>query len=62
MEIKQRHVPHDSDEKQPKAKAKVQVKKQKVQLPGHQNPIEVPTVKPPNDEEDRTTSDVSKFK
>ena len=27
-------------------------KKQKVQLPGHQNPIEVPTVKPPNDEED----------
>ena len=42
MEIKQRHVSHDSDEKQPKAKAKVQVKKQKVQLPGHQNPIEVP--------------------
>ena len=52
IEIKQRHVSHDSDEKPPKAKAKVQIKKQKVQLPGHQNPIEVATVKPPNDEED----------
>ena len=52
IEIKQRHVSHDSDEKPPKAKAKVQIKKQKVQLPGYQNPIEVPTVKPPKDEED----------
>ena len=52
VEIKQRHVSHDSDEKPPKAKAKVQIKKEKIQLPGHQNPIEVPTVKPPNDEED----------
>ena len=52
IEIKQRHVSHDSDEKPPKAKARVMTKKQKVQLPGHQNPIEVPTVKPPNDEED----------
>ena len=52
IEIKQRHVSHDSDEKPPKAKARVMTKKQKVQLPGHQNPIKVPTVKPPNDDED----------
>ena len=52
IEIKQRQVSHDSDEKPPKAKARVMKKKQKVQLPGHQNPIEVPTVKPPNDDED----------
>ena len=42
IEIKQRHVSHDSAEKPPKAKARVMTKKQKVQLPGHQNPIEVP--------------------
>ena len=52
IEIKQRQVSHDSDEKPPKAKARVMTKKQKVQLPGHQNQIEVPTVKPPNDDED----------
>ena len=52
IEIKQRQVSHDSDEKPPKAKARVMTKKQKVQLPGHQNPIKVPTVKPPNDDED----------
>ena len=52
IEIKQRQVSHDSDEKPPKAKARVMTKKQKVQLPGHQNPIEVPTVNPPNDDED----------
>ena len=52
VELKQREISHDSNEKPPKAKAKVQIKKQKVQLPGHQNPIEVPTVKPPKDEED----------
>ena len=52
IEIKQRQVSHDSDEMPPKAKARVMTKKQKVQLPGHQNPIEVPTVKPPNDDED----------
>ena len=52
IEIKQRHVSHDFDEKPPKAKARVQTKKQKAQLPGHQNPIEVPTVKPPIDDED----------
>ena len=63
LELKQRHVSHDSDEKPPKAKARVVTKKQKVQLPGHQNPIEVPTVKPPNDDEDDVPkSDGSKFK
>ena len=52
IEIKQRHVSHDSDEKPPKAKAKIQIQKQKVQLPGRQNPIEAPTVRQPKDEED----------
>ena len=47
LNMKQRHASHDSDDKPPKAKAKVQVKKQKVQLPGHQQPIVPPTVKPP---------------
>ena len=47
LQMKQRHVSHDSDEKPPKAKAKVQVKKQKVQLPGHQQAIVPPPVKPP---------------
>ena len=52
VELKQREVSHDSEEQRPKAKAKVLIKKQKVQLPGHQNPIEVPMVKPPKNEED----------
>ncbi len=43
--MKQRNVSHDSDEKPPKAKAKVQSKKQKDQRPGHQQPITSPTVK-----------------
>ena len=47
LQMKQRHVSHDSDDKPPKAKAKVQVKKQKVQLPGHQQAIVPPTVRPP---------------
>ena len=50
--MKQRHVSHDSDDKPPKAKAKVQVKKQKVQLPGHHQAIVPPTLKPPEDEDD----------
>ena len=37
LELKQKEVSHDSDEKPPKAKAKVQIKKQKVQLPDIQN-------------------------
>ena len=52
VEIKQRHVSHDADEKPRKAKAKVEIKRQKVQLPGHQEPTVPPTVKPPNDEDD----------
>ena len=52
VELKQREISHDSDEKPPKAKAKVQIKKRRVQLPGHQNPVEVRTVKPPKNEED----------
>ena len=36
IQIKQRHASHDSDEKPPTAKAKVQTKKQKLHLPGHQ--------------------------
>ena len=66
IEIKQRQVSHDSDEKPPKAKARVMTKKQKVQLPGHQNPIEatipLPTTTPhsftpaqPEDEEEYNT-------
>ena len=52
LQMKQRHISHDSDDKPPKAKAKVQVKKQKVQLPGHQQGIVPPTVKPPEFEDD----------
>ena len=35
-----------------KSHHKVQINKCRVQLPGHQNPIEAPTVKPPKNEED----------
>ena len=57
LQMKQRHVSHDSDDKPPKAKAKVQVKKQKVQLPGHQQAIVPPPVKPPKfEDEDETPS------
>ena len=65
LQMKQRHVSHDSelnsDDKPPKAKAKVQVKKQKVQLPGHQQAIVPPTVKPPTfeDEESNPTASSS---
>ena len=52
LQMKQRHVSHDSDDKPPKAKAKVQVKKQKVQLPGHQQAIVPPPVKPPKFEDE----------
>ena len=54
FQMKQRHVSHDSDDKPPKAKAKVQIKKQKVQLPGHQQPIVPPTVKPPEEDDDES--------
>ena len=45
LQMIQRHVSHDSEDKPPKAKAKVQIKKQKVQLLGHQQPIVLPMVK-----------------
>ena len=51
LQMKQRHISHDSDEKPPRAKAKVQIKKQKVQLPGHQVPVMPPMMKPPEHEE-----------
>ena len=61
LKMKQRHVSHDSDDKPPKAKAKIQVKKQKVQLPGHQQAIVPPAVKPPafEDEESNPTASSS---
>ena len=59
IETKQGHVSHDSDEKPPKGKAKIEIKKHKVQLPGHQEPIVPPTV---NDEDDEHTSDSISFK
>ena len=61
LQMKQRHVSHDSDDKPPKAKAKVQVKKQKVQLPGHQQAIVPPPVKPPKleDEDEKPSASSS---
>ena len=61
LKMKQRHVSHDSDDKPPKANAKIQMKKQKVQLPGHQQAIVPPTVKPPafEDEESNPTASSS---
>ena len=53
IQMTQRHVSHDSGDKPPKAKAKVQIKKQTVQLPGHQQPIAPPTVKLPEEEDQR---------
>ena len=57
LQMKQRHISHDSDDKPPKAKAKVQVKKH----PGHQQAIVPPTVKPPafEDEESNPTASSS---
>ena len=55
------HVSHGSDEKPPKAKARIQVKKQKVQLPGHQEPIVPPMVKPPDEEDDEPPPQHQKF-
>ena len=61
LKLKQRHVSHDSDDKPPKAKAKIQMKKQKVQLPGHQQAIVPPTGKPLafEDEESNPTASSS---
>ena len=46
VQRKQRQISFDSTDAVPKAKAKVTIKKPKVQLPGHVPPISVPTVKP----------------
>ena len=45
----QRQLPVDSTDALPKAKAKVIIKKPKVQLPHHVQPISVPSVKPVED-------------
>ena len=46
VQRKQRQISVDSTDALPKAKAKVIIKKPKVQLPGHFQPISVSTVKP----------------
>ena len=45
VQRKQRQISVDSTDASPKAKAKVTIKKPKVQLPGHVQPISVPSVK-----------------
>ena len=52
VQRKQRQISVDSTGALPKAKAKVIIKKPKVQLPGHVQPISVPTVKPAEEEDD----------
>ena len=51
IQRKQRQHSVDSTDALPKAKAKVTIKKPKVQLPGHVQQISVPSVKPFEDEE-----------
>ena len=46
VQRKQRQISTDSTDALPKAKAKVIIKRPKVQLPGHVQPISVPTQKP----------------
>ena len=45
IQRKQRQISIDSTDALPKAKAKVIIKRPKVQLPGHVKPISVPTQK-----------------
>ena len=52
VQRKQRQISVDSTDALPKAKAKVIIKKPKVQLPGHVQPIPVPTVKPVEQDDD----------
>ena len=49
VQRKQRQISVDSTDALPKAKAKVIIKRPKVQLPGHVQPISVPSVKPVED-------------
>ena len=55
VQTKQRQISIDSTDALPKAKAKVIIKRPKVQLPGRVKPISVPTQKP-HDEEDEGPS------
>jgi hypothetical protein len=49
---KQRQISVDSTDALPKAKAKVIIKRPKVQLPGHAKPISVPTQKHDDEREE----------
>ena len=55
VQRKQSQISTDSTDALPKAKAKVIIRRPKVQLPGHVQPISVPTQKP-HDEEDEGPS------
>ena len=52
VQRKQRQISVDSTDALPKANSKVIIKKPKVQLPGHVQPISVPTVKPVEEQEE----------
>ena len=52
VQRKQRQISVDSTDALPKAKAKVIIKKPKVQLPGHVQSISVPSVKPSDNHQD----------
>ena len=57
VQRKQRQISTDSTDALPKAKAKVIIKRPKVQLPGHVQPISVPTQKPHEDEDEGPSHD-----
>ena len=57
VQRKQRQISTDSTDALPKAKAKVIIKRPKVQLPGHVQPISVPTQKPYEDEDEGPSHD-----
>ena len=63
VQRKQRQISTDSTDALPKAKAKVIIKRPKVQLPGHVKPISVPTQKQHDDEDEGPSYDpnASKF-
>ena len=57
VQRKQRQISTDSTDALPKAKAKVIIKRPKVQLPGHVKPISVPTQKPYDEEDEGPSHD-----
>ena len=59
VQRKQRQISTDSTDALPKAKAKVIIKRPKVQLPGHVKPISVPTQKPSHDPTASSSNDHS---